>query len=199
MIGATYSFGEVAWLNSLSEAEAVDLTAAPRGALGHVADGGGVYTGSDANDDRLPLPVIARWLDVQAAKKRLRLGRDVLAMVQLRAQGVSEEQIAAMFSSNHKSVGARVKSAIRDITNDLNQYAEVVPERLGHVSMCLHCGVRPRARLCAIRRHVRGGWKTVQPGKQASVCAECLSEDLRFRLVAGPLDERDSSRSVPTE
>lgn len=126
--GATYTRDGVILMLSLSREEAIE-----RDARAGLADG----------DDSRPagegaaLPLIARWNDVQRARAETIREKDGLAILQLRAYGMTEEDIAGLSGRHRLAVRRRWHATVDEIL-----------ERLGSVPTpsCAREGRRALAR-----------------------------------------------------
>jgi hypothetical protein len=183
-MGLDYTPGEVAYLLGMTHREALEEDGPRAATFG--ADGGG-----DAGEQRVP--TYARWCEVRAAQRRVR-GRKLDAAAaeraaleaQLRAQGYSESEVAELADASSSSVGRRFKATLTEILDELGVVDDDAGETpaLSRIALCLLCGQRPRARAAAVRRRVRGGWRTVVAERELGVCARCALPEVS--LVGGP-------------
>lgn len=193
-----YTVGEVLWLISLRHSDAVAEDASPPSALGHLSDA--LNEGGSSSSAGPELPVVARWQDVHAAKARVlaRKGAEAMRLVELRAQGRSEEEIAKEVGLERSAVRRRVMATTRDVLDELGGESAGEVLALSHPTLCMRCGQRPRARWAAVKKRVKGGWRTVTPERQASFCAECVHPDVRAQLVGGDVSIRgEVNNEVP--
>lgn len=172
----SYTRGEVVFLLSLSRDQAIDMDAHPRDSCAGLSDdhesGGG--------DDDSGVMVIARWLDVQRAKKAIVRDKESLAILQLRAGGFGERELGRLMGTGQMAVRRRAHATVTEILEHLGGATwETDPD--SRVDACLACGSAPRIRLAAVRRRVRGGWVEVLPERQSSVCTACLDDKFDFR------------------
>lgn len=172
-----YSAGEIAFLLSLTRAEAIDLDASQPDSLAHLAED----PHSGGGDHEQQLPTIARWHDVQAARRRVTAKKADLAIVAMRGAGLSEQEIAEQLGSSQPTVHRRYRATLTEVQAALGG----APEgrmATSRPTMCLQCGIRPRART---RAHVIkvAGIKHEIPERQLGLCAECVPAQRRDELL----------------
>lgn len=121
-------------------------------------------------------PLIARWHDVRRVRGQVIDGKAedarVLALAEVE---VDQREIAAATGLSQATVSRRIRATVDEILSGLG--GELVEEKMtSSVSACLRCGDRPRTRIPAVRRRIRGrGMVEVRPERQAALCAECLA------------------------
>jgi len=171
---AHYTSSEVLWLLGLSEQTARDLDDSPPSFLGNVS-AEGPPPGGSADEQ---LPVIARWHDVQRAKRGVLAragveGRRQAVFLQLRAKGYSEE-LAARIVEVSRSSARRANAGFVDAV--LEELGGAAPPRNGEpVPTCAGCGSRPAAQSRPVRKRVKGeGLVVVKPSRQLSLCEGCI-------------------------
>jgi hypothetical protein len=174
-----YTRGEVLFLLSLTHEQAIDLDAFPRDSCAGLSDDD-ISSGGGGDDE--PLYVIARWTDVQRVKRLVVREKESLAVLQLRTSGFSESEIARLSGRDRLAVRRRWHATVDEILERLGGARED-DSVVSIVSACLKCGLHPRVRLAAVKRRVRGGWKVIQDERQASVCAGCITAELRPRML----------------
>ena len=174
--GAGYTFGEITWLLSLTHAEAVDIAASPRDSCCDVVpsdDPSAIRPVGDADS----VSLIARWADVQRARQAVHADREAVFIVSLYGKGFPEAEIAKRAGVDRSTLRRRWRATATEILAHLGREPDKVVT--SHVSLCLHCGQRPRARVPAIRHRIPGRGRVVtRPERQASVCTFCLRPDL---------------------
>lgn len=163
-----YSTGEVVWLLSLGRQEAICDDASPRSGLASERTG--------VSSEGPPLPVSVRRWDVRRARNRVVASKRDRQMLELRGAGFTETEVAAETGVSQATVNRRVRASVREIVDELGGEHDQPAEAQSRTSMCMVCAVRPRARHEAVRRRVRGGWKTLVPERQGSLCEQCLDE-----------------------
>lgn len=178
MIGS-YTRGEVVWLLSLTREQAIDMDATQRDSCAGLADDTDLLGGTGEPSQ---LPTIARWHDVQRAKREVVRAKEGLASLQLRAHGYSERELAKLFNRDRLALRRRWHASIEEIIERLGGVGFEEPA-LSHIDLCLHCGKQPRAYLGAVTIKVKGGRRTVQAARYASVCSSCLSPELSGRII----------------
>lgn len=173
-MGLDLTAGEVVWLLGLSRHQAIEEDA-PGSSLGHLDGGGGEHHG---------IPTVARWSEVHAAKSRLvararnraRAALDTFAM-ELRGRGYTESEVADLVGSSQQSVNRHFKIGLRELLDELEVDPFDTSPAMSRISMCLRCGVRPRARRAAVFQKVPGSPpREVQPERHLSVCARCVAD-----------------------
>ena len=187
LVGARYTRGEVLFLLSLSHDQALELDATP-------ADSCSQLTGKDepgkgkskSKSAEVSLPVVVRWADVQRAKRQLVAHKEGLALVQLRAAGYSESELARLTGRDRLAVRRKWRVTVDEIIDQLGGPEPADTGVTSRVSACIRCGEKPRVRLGAVKRRVRGGWKVVQEERQASVCEDCLAPEFHARMLQKP-------------
>jgi hypothetical protein len=173
MSGAGYSRHEIAFLLSLSHEEAIEQTHPVVSSLRKLSDeseGHGFCAG-----DR-DVPLIARWAEVDRAKRRVAQNKESIALTQLRLQGYTDEEVAGMLGLGRRTVGRRWRATLQEILELLGGETDGVELALDHIDRCLRCGENPRARTTRRTRlwlNKRWRWKTIEV--PSSMCRECLS------------------------
>jgi hypothetical protein len=176
-----YSEGEVAWLMSISRRDAIGFDAYPRSQVARFSPGGHAHTAVDPTIS--PVPTIARWHDVRAARERVVTDHRDRILIFLRTLEFTEREVAEFFELSKSAIHQRFRARFDDILAVLGG-AATPPERTSQVSACMRCGERPRVRVAARRRRVRGGWFTIAPERLGSLCWECWPPDNRDVLIA---------------
>jgi hypothetical protein len=187
-----YSRGEVVYLSSLSRREAVDEDASQPDSLARTSpDGPGAPTTHEEWD---PVFAIARWHDVQAARRRVvqrkmtaagadpRAIRLELVILELRVRGWTERAIAERTGLHRLTIRQRFSAGIADILAELG--GELVAETVtSSPSACMRCGVRPRVRIERKRRVVLpgGGRTTIREQRVSTMCIEHHDPELLRR------------------
>jgi hypothetical protein len=206
--GDGYTRGEVVYLSSLSRREAIDEDASQPDSLARTSpDGPGAPT---AHEDWDPVFAVARWHDVQAARRRVverkmaaagadpRAIRLELVILELRVRGWTERAIAEHTGLQALAVRRRFTAGIADILDELG--GELAAETVtSSPSACMHCGVRPRVRIERKRRIVLpgGGRTTVREQRLSTLCIEhhdpgLLTRSERFVTLGGaPITPQD--------
>ena len=175
----SYSPTEVIWLLSLTRSDAITIDEGFRDScLGLVA----ALQGAALSAEGPPVPTIARWNDVHRARTAIIDAKQAVAILQLRASGFSERELARLSDNSRLAVRRRWRTPVDEIIARLGGGDDSTP-MLSHVDLCLACGEQPRIRLQPVRRRVKGGWETTQEGRMASVCLECLRPELLPRIA----------------
>lgn len=177
---AAYTPGEVVWLLQMDREQAISYDAYPRSSCADLSEDPHGSGSSDGDDE---LFVIARWWDVMRASARITTDKQTGEIAVLRARGYTEEEVGRMLGLSQPTVHRRFRASLKELLLVLGEFHDDL-ERESRIPACLTCGQRPRVRLAAIKRRVKGGWRTVQEERQAGVCAVCLREDLRPRALA---------------
>jgi hypothetical protein len=178
-----YTVGEVVFLLGLTEHQALGEDAVFRSCLADVTEDGHSASTSHAEWD--PVPTYARWSEVRRARARAAQSKLDAAIVDLRARGYTEREIGEQLDVSQPTVHRHFRARLREIIAELGGVLEP-EERTSTVSACLVCAQRPRTRLAAVRRRVRGGWKTVTPERYSSLCVECTPPERLHLLVHPP-------------
>lgn len=120
------------------------------------------------------VPLIARWAEVHSAKQRIAGEKENLALLQLRLQGYTDEEVGVLLGLGRRTVGRRWKATLQEILDELGETEEVMMP-LDHIDMCLTCGKRPRARTTSRTRIWTGSrWKVKNVERSSSSCSSCL-------------------------
>jgi hypothetical protein len=168
---AHYTRSEVIWLLGMARQHAIDADASAPSFLGNVSAEGPQPGG--AGEDQLP--VIARWHDVQRAKRRVLARLSVAGarqelIIRLRATGYSEEVAARIVSVSRSSARRGQASMIDAVLAELGGEA---PERRGQrAPMCAKCHTRPAAK------------SRLLPPRQLSLCEGCIPIAIARRLLS---------------
>lgn len=173
MSSGGYSRNEVAFLLSLSHEEAVERTFPVGSSLRKLSDESEGY-GFCAEDHDVPL--IARWAEVDRAKRRIIANKESIALMQLRLQGYTDEEVAGMLGLGRRTVGRRWRATFAEILESLGGEAESIVLALDHIDLCLKCGHNPRGRVVRRTRlwiNDAWRWKTVE--RSSSICTPCLA------------------------
>jgi hypothetical protein len=166
---ADYTAGEVAWLLSLTRTDAIEHDA-PSSHLGQ-PDGAG--------EGGHRIPTLARWAEVHGVKRRVVCRRRDALAAELVARGYTQPEVAELLDSSQPTIHRRFKASVRDILAELGGEADDVADAPARPSMCLRCGVRPRARVAPIYLKVRGqAPRQVSPERELGVCALCAVDDV---------------------
>jgi DNA-binding transcriptional ArsR family regulator len=177
-----YTVGEVVFLLGLTEHQALGEDASFRSCLADVTEDGHSSSTSHAEFD--PVPTYARWSEVQRARARVAQSKLDSAIVGMRAQGFTEREISEQLDVSQPTVHRHFRARLNEIVAELG--GVLAPEdRTSTVSACLLCAQRPRTRLAAVRRRVRGGWKILAPERYSSLCVQCTPPE-RLHLLLHP-------------
>lgn len=177
-----YTVGELVFLLSLSVEEALAESERFRSCLAQVTADGDLAPAAPAELD--PIPTFARWSEVRRARFRVVKGRLEAQVIDLRLAGFTEREVAEQLGISDTTVHRQFRARLDDIIELLGGVvAREDDERTSMVPACMVCAARPRARLAARRRRVRGGWKVLTPERLSSLCRECTPEERRDRLV----------------
>lgn len=177
-----YTRREIVQLLSLTREEAVDIAAGMRDSLAGLSDPDvALHVTREGADTTVP--ILARWAEVRQARNRIAKAKDGAMILQLRAAGFPETEIARLMDGDRLAVRRRQRVAIDEILAALGGEAPDATPVVANPDACLKCGQAPRVRLREVVTRVRGGWRVDQPERQASVCHRCLSIDLRFRAM----------------
>ena len=158
---------------------------------------------SDQQDAHLgydEVPLVVRWHDVREAKRRVVTEKRDQEVVRLRAEGLTEEEVAERLGVDRSTVNRRFRASLDEIIAALG--GEQVIGKISRPERCLRCGERPRARAIAVRRNVEGLWRPVGervthaaptqpvPGEEypLSFCAACVPPAVRERVVLRRVD-----------
>ena len=171
-MGDAYTAGEVVWLLGLSREE-VELEDQPGSTLGQ-PDGGGEHGHR--------IPTLARWAEVRRARdaviRRRRAAEAVargMAVLELVARGYTQQEAAAIAGVSQPTVSRRVRASLRDILAELGGELGL-EDATSHIELCLSCGLRPRVRVPAVKRHVRGvGMVELRPERPIGLCRSCAT------------------------
>src|ERR1700684_2121487 len=90
---AGYSRGEVAFLLSLDHEQALEHASGVKDSVGKLTEERGHTTFSPDEND---VPFIAVWQEVHQAKDRLEVHKEHVALLQLRLQGYTDDEVAGM-------------------------------------------------------------------------------------------------------
>lgn len=167
-----YTRNEIAFLLSLEDYDAA-ITYATRivSSLGKLTNEQS-HLASSSEDGEVPL--LVRWSEVHAAKGRIEANKEHLALMQLRLQGHSEDEVAELMGIGRRTVGRRMRATMREILEILGTEVES-PLKLDHVDLCLACAENPRGRTTSRTRVWTGvRWKTNTRERRSSLCAGCL-------------------------
>jgi hypothetical protein len=180
-----YTRGRVAFLLSLAHRDAIDEDACQPDSLSRCTQDGPGSPTTHAEWD--PLFAIAEWNDVRAAKERVlergRMAEAELAL-ELRVHGHTNGEIAELLRSSAATAWRRAGALLEMILDELGGEAEPPAPAKSQVEACLICALRPRARLRARYRYVRGRGKVVsRPERQSALCEVCLPEARRPDVV----------------
>jgi transcriptional regulator len=173
-----YTIGEILWLLSLTREQAVDLDATPADSLAATSE----THAADARTIDGSIPVIARWHDVQQAKARLNATKQELKMVELRAQGQTDKQVAETLGTSRQTVNRKWRATVQEILDELG--GEYHESALSHIDLCLNCGKHPRAYLKAVTRKANHKTITTSPARSAAYCTNCITPALHKRVAA---------------
>lgn len=172
---AGYQRNEIAFLLSLDRQQALEYASGMRDSIGHLTEERG-HSGFSPDDTDVPF--IAMWAEVNAAAARIKDAKANLALLHLRLQGYTDEEIATELKLGRVTVGRRWRATLEEILNELGGEAEPIAMALDHIDMCTRCGVNPRTR---VRRRARiwtnGRWRWKRVERPSSMCASCLETD----------------------
>lgn len=140
------------------------------------------------------LPLVVRWHDVHTARRRVIMAKREQEMIQLRAQGYEEREIAELVGLHRSTVNRAFRASV-DETLAVLGGERGVGDAVSRPSACLACGARPRARAIAVRRSSTGLWRPVGEEYQLSSCAVCLPRHVRDRVVLRELDVERAQRA----
>ncbi len=180
-----YTRGRVAFLLSLAHEDAVDEDACQPDSLARCThDGPGSPTTHQEWD---PLFTIAEWNDVHAARERVlergRMAEAELAL-ELRVHGHTAGEIAKLLKASAATAWRRASGLLDLILDELGGEAQPPAPAKSQVEACLICGLRPRVRLRARYRYIRGRGRVVsRPERQSALCEVCLPEQRRPDIV----------------
>ncbi len=202
-----YTRGEVVYLLSLTHSDAVSEDARQPDSLARTSpEGPGAPT---AHEEWDPVFTVARWHDVQAARRRA-LERKMTAanadprqlkleliILELRSRGWTEEEIAQRAGLAQQSVSRKARATLAEIVAELGGET-TFGERTSSPPVCWTCGgsavrVERRRRIAT-----RGGRTTIREQRGTHSCAEhhCeLKRNERFVTLTG---EPVASGHAPT-
>lgn len=175
-MAAHYTPGEVLWLLQMGRTEAIDYDAHPRDSCADLSSD--PHGGGSSSEDQLP--VIARWLDVQRARQAIASHKADAVVLELRANGFTEEEVARLVDLSQPTVNRRFRASLGELVEALGATDEAMAAPV--VSMCLTCGEHARVRLREVRRKVKGGYRIVHASKLSACCVFCLTEPLVRRV-----------------
>jgi hypothetical protein len=168
-----YTRNDVAFLLSLSHEEAIEQTFPVGSSLRKLSDETGAH-GFCAEDHEVPL--IARWAEVNAAKHRIIASKENIALMQLRLQGYTDEEVAGVLGLGRRTVGRRWRATLQEILEALGGEVEGTALALDHIDLCLRCGERPRGRVMRRARiWVNNSWRWKIVERPSSMCNACLN------------------------
>lgn len=167
------------WLLSITRSEALDLDATPRDSCSSLSADDGGHSASPETT----LPVLLRWHDVHAARRKIAGGKMQTLVLRLRGHGYTQREIAAVFEEPKTTMRRRYDATVTEIVKFLGQVDD--EDLHPTINACLICGVRPRVRLAAEFRIRKNGRKReIHPERPSTVCELCLSPVLgRMVLV----------------
>lgn len=177
-----YTRREVVELNSLTREQAIDRAVGTRDSLQGLSDSDSALHVKRGAEDAA-VPFLARWSEVRRARDEIEAAKEGMAILQLRAAGFPEAEIARLMNRDRLAVRRRQRVAIDEILAALGGEAPDVAPVIANPDACLKCGQAPRVRLREVATRVRGGWRVDQPERQASVCYRCLAPDLHYRVM----------------
>lgn len=133
--------------------------------------------------DGVPPELVLEQIGVDRLAKSRDVDRERLdEILVMRAQGHTEAEIAAAVGMSLSTTRRRFQASLNAIISELGGNPGPAPADLDRgVAACMTCGQRPRARLAARRRRIKGGWKTMAPERQSSLCEICLQAKLEAR------------------
>lgn len=173
MSSAGYTRPQIAFLLSLSHEEAIEATFPVGSSLRKLSDETD-YHGFCAEDSDVPL--IARWTEVDQARKRVSRNKEHIALAQMRLQGYSDEEVAARLGLSRRTVGRRWRATLQEVLELLGGESEGTVFALDHIDLCLRCGEQPRSRTTRrTRRWTSNGWRWKTIEAPSSMCSECLA------------------------
>lgn len=179
----TYSPAEVVFLLSLSQEDAQDFSVRWADSCRDLSSDG---PSSAAGREHDPLPLIARWVDVRAARRRVVRAKEADAVLELRLAGHTERDVAEQTGLSAATVHRRFRATVQEILTELGtQPVADAPERLSRVSACLKCGQHPRARVRAKIMLVAGVSRRIDE-RQIGTCAGCTDEAYQPELLEAP-------------
>jgi hypothetical protein len=163
----------VAFLLALSHEDAIDISVAWRDSLASCTpDGPAAPTTSEDWD---PPILIARWHDVQRAKRRASIGRLRDEILRLRVAGYTEVEVAQITGLTKPTARRRFAATIDEILDELGGVAVAVDGPASAVPACMSCGQAPRTRRMRAVVRLRGTrYRRVLEEGQSSLCAPCL-------------------------
>jgi hypothetical protein len=173
--GTQYTVAEVAFLLALSHEDAIDISVAWSDSLAKCThDGPAAPTTSEDWD---PPMLIARWHDVQAAKRRAQIGKLRLEILRLRVAGYTELEVAQLVGLGKKTAARRFRASLDEILEELGGVATNVDAPTSSVPACMSCATRPRTRRTRMVVRLRGTrYRRVLEEGQSSLCAPCLEQ-----------------------
>lgn len=180
-----YTRGEVLYLLSLKREDAIDEDAGQPDSCAMLSPDD---LPSTTHAEWDPVFAIARWHDVQGAKRRLekrweRVHAELgLEIVELRAREATEEQVAELVGLHRLAARRRFHATLEDIMRELGGAAETA-ERTSAVSACMKCARRPRARRRELVRKRKGRPPQITPERMSSLCWDCAPQVVRQRLI----------------
>lgn len=184
-----YTRHEVIYLLSLTREDAIDASCGQRDSLAGLASlDSGLHAQRSAED--APVMLIARWGEVRRARDEIVRAKEGAMIIQLRAAGFPEVEIAKLMGHARLTVRRRQRATVDEILDRLGGPPPDPPPVLANPDLCVKCAQHPRVRLEAVRVRIRGGWRTVEPARQAAVCVECLRPGLRHRVALPARTER---------
>src|SRR5207245_2814029 len=89
--------------------------------LEHLSDEAGHSSLAPEDHD---VPLIACWAEVDAAKKRIVAHKEHLALLQLRLQGYTDEEVAGLLGLGRRTVGRRWRATLMEILEALGGESE---------------------------------------------------------------------------
>lgn len=172
---ALYTPAEVLWLLSMDRDQAIACDSGLVSQLQGLTEDGSPGNGSSGQDER-PLMVICRWWDVRRAQEATVIERLHQEVLELRAQERTDPEVAQATGLSKTTMRRRFETALASVVDELNA-GDPAPEArvVAGVDACLLCGSGPRARIVSTRG---------EGTRRTSVCASCLDEPLRDRLIA---------------
>ncbi|HEX6025949.1 MAG TPA: hypothetical protein VFZ00_28415 [Solirubrobacter sp.] len=176
-----YTRGKVAYLLSLDHDTAVNLSVAWIDSVGSASSDG--HHAATATHEFDPVLLVAEWHDVHQAADVVRGRRHdrreaarLLIITQLRAEGVTEREIAEALRMDAVTARRRYLSFLDEVLDELGGEAPPV-EQFDQPSACLHCGSGKRIRTTAKRKVTElGRRRTVTVATTSSLCRPCLRE-----------------------
>ncbi len=209
-LGAFYSRGEILYLMSISEEDAIKTDA--YGADSLLRFGQGESSGSSSSSSDHELPVLVRRADVQRAQRASEPTQPgTAAILAVRGAGVTEREIAAPLGVSSVRIHQRVHRSVEEIIDELGGPGDD-DGAFSRPARCWRQGCENLKHLVpAVHVKTRRGRQTIKAARQLNLCeahaaavAHRLEQDgmapldiaarmnLSFRTIRGWLTDADA-------